>query len=255
MALYILPGRDIIHTMRNNFSGTSNPRWKGGKLKLKCSSCRKVIYKWPSRIKEKNYCSHSCVQKGKHPSSEFKKGHVTWIKGKRGIRLSPKTEFKKGVAPWNKGKHILLNKFSGKTYEEMYGKERADEIKKKVGIKSIGRKHTFKPTPETIRKMLIIRSPNKAEKFLNLLLQENFPREWEFVGDGKLVIEGKNPDFVNTNGKKLLIDLFGNHWHEESEVKPRIDTFAKYGYKTLIIWDKELKNEKEIIEKIKSLYL
>ena len=34
---------------------------------------------------------------------KFKKGHIPWNKGKKGIHLSKKSEFKKGFTPWNKG--------------------------------------------------------------------------------------------------------------------------------------------------------
>lgn len=45
-------------------------------------------------------------KKGIHYSlkTEFKKGHIPWIKGKKGCH--PKNGFKKGMTPWNKG---LLN--------------------------------------------------------------------------------------------------------------------------------------------------
>ncbi|MGB2985049.1 MAG: HNH endonuclease [Phycisphaerae bacterium] len=40
----------------------------------------------------------SATLKGRRcsPRTEFKKGHVPWIEGKKGIHMSPATEFKKG---------------------------------------------------------------------------------------------------------------------------------------------------------------
>lgn len=55
-------------------------------------------------------------------------------------------------------------------------------------------------------------------------------------------------------GKKLIIELFGEYWHEDQEVEIRRSYFANYGYKTLVIWGSELKKESKIIEKVKELY-
>lgn len=98
---------------------------------------------------------------------------------------------------------------------------------------------------------LTIRSPNKKEVIIQGLLDELHRNEWKFVGDGALIIEGKNPDFVNVNGKKLLIEFFGNHWHPKGDEADRINTFAKYGYRTLVIWQTELKDMDKLKEKIK----
>ena len=61
--------------------------------------------------------------------------------------------------------------------------------------------------------------------------------------------------FINVNGKKLIIEVFGDYWHRQN-VKPyhvnegRVDVYAKYGYKTLIIWERETKNVEELKQKI-----
>lgn len=61
-------------------------------------------------------------------------------------------------------------------------------------------------------------------------------------------------DFINCNGQKKIIELFGDYWHNRKEVKKRdkkrIKTYAKYGYETLIIWEHELKNRKKLKNKI-----
>ena len=60
---------------------------------------------------------------------------------------------------------------------------------------------------------------------------------------------GKNPDFINTNGEKKLIEYAGRYWHTGEEMDKRTELFAKYGFKTLIIWDNEfLKNPEKTIE-------
>lgn len=249
----LLANDDIINTMRKNFQGENNPRWKGGKVATQCAFCNTVLMLWPCRIKISNYCNNTCSQMGKHPSTQFTKGHKTWNTGKK-TGIKPINGWTKGHSPWNKGLHVTLSKFKGKTYIEMYGEQKANEIKQKIGIKSLGRKIIRKPlSPESIRKMLIFRSPNKTEIFLDTILQKYFPNEWQFVGNGAIIIEGKNPDWVNINNKKLIIELFGKHWHTEDEVVARSNIFSKSGYKTLIIWNYELKNLDNIIQKIQQL--
>jgi len=69
--------------------------------------------------------------------------------------------------------------------------------------------------------------------------KENFPNEWKYAGDGSLIIRGKCPDFVNVNGRKLIIEVFGDYWHSEERVgknskehmQDRINIFSVVGYK------------------------
>lgn len=66
------------------------------------------------------------------------------------------------------------------------------------------------------------------------------------LGDGKFIPAGKSPDFINVNGQKKIIELYGDYWHgpemtgRTKEEKQRVDCFAKEGYQTLIIWEHEL---------------
>ncbi len=101
-----------------------------------------------------------------------------------------------------------------------------------------------------ICKMLTFSRPNKLEKVLARLLKKSFPGEFKLNVDGKFVIGGKVPDFVNVNGKKLLIELFGRPWHEDCEVPLRKKLFAKWGFKTAIIWTSELKKPDLVVAKV-----
>ena len=78
--------------------------------------------------------------------------------------------------------------------------------------------------------------------------------EYKFVGDGKIFIAGFVPDFININGQKKIIELYGDYWHKDTQEKDkyRIDTFKKYGYDTLVIWEHELKDLEKTRNKIRS---
>ena len=91
---------------------------------------------------------------------------------------------------------------------------------------------------------------NKIETKLNTLLDELFPNEYKYTGDGSIIIEGKIPDFVNINGQKKIIELFGNYWHKQEDVQIRQDYFNNYGFKTLIIWEDEMMNLENVKNRI-----
>lgn len=98
------------------------------------------------------------------------------------------------------------------------------------------------PSDETLKKMLkaVCAAPNKKEQYLYWILQEIFPNEYKFVGDGSVIIGGYCPDFINTNGQKKLIEHFGDYWHKGDDEGNRIFQFKLFGFDTLIIWEHEL---------------
>jgi len=97
--------------------------------------------------------------------------------------------------------------------------------------------------------------PNKTEKYLKKLILQVVGNDYKFVGNGELILDGLCPDFVNINGQKKIIELYGDYWHNLPEYKKRdkrrIKAYANYGYKTLIIWEHELKD----IDKVKNRIL
>ena len=102
--------------------------------------------------------------------------------------------------------------------------------------------------------------PNKLELKFDKLLWEWCPGEWKFTGDGGFILGGKIPDWLNVNGKKKLIELFGDFWHSDNnfwfktrnDEKSRIEYFKGYGFDTLVIWEKELQDIESLKSKILS---
>jgi len=92
--------------------------------------------------------------------------------------------------------------------------------------------------------------PNKAETVLLTILERDYPNEWAYVGNGSLIIGNWNPDFANINGYKELIELFGDHWHRGQNPQDRIDLFKKFGFRTLVIWEHELKQPDRVQERV-----
>jgi hypothetical protein len=93
--------------------------------------------------------------------------------------------------------------------------------------------------------------PNYKESVLDGLIQLVRPKEFLYVGDGSVIIEGKCPDWINVNGKKQIIELFGRFWHPPEDEEKRKVYFSKYGYEVLVVWEFELSNFERLFEKIR----
>jgi len=93
--------------------------------------------------------------------------------------------------------------------------------------------------------------PTRPEQFLiDFFKEHNLP--FRYVGDGEVVFGGKCPDFINTNGQKQLIELFGTFWHPLFDVAKRTEHFREYGFSLLIIWEDELEDEARLLKKVKT---
>ena len=87
------------------------------------------------------------------------------------------------------------------------------------------------------------RKPNRLELRFQAVLDELFPDEYIYVGNGGLLIDGKCPDFTNINGQKKLIEVYGDYWHRMDDPQERIDHFAKFGFQTLVLWESEVNSD------------
>jgi hypothetical protein len=96
--------------------------------------------------------------------------------------------------------------------------------------------------------------PNNLEVVLKDLLDTLFPNEYKYVGDFQVFFGGKNPDFININGKKKLIELFGEFWHKSEEQFTRVDHFKSYGFSTLIVWGSELRDLETLKVKLQTFH-
>lgn len=125
--------------------------------------------------------------------------------------------------------------------------------------------------PDIIRRRLegMHRKPTKLELKFTSFLREYFPGEWKYIGNSTVWFDKCNPDYININGRKKLIELNGCYFHccpicgidsnhygytaEEARVdeKDRIAIYKKYGFDTLIVWEHELQDKQAVVKKIK----
>jgi len=92
------------------------------------------------------------------------------------------------------------------------------------------------------------RPQNKLEKRVEELLNRIAPNQYKFVGDGKIYIHKFNPDFINCNGQKKIIEVYGDYWHNLPNYKirdaERLKVYKEYGYETLVLWESDINNNR-----------
>lgn len=170
----------------------------------------------------------------------------------------------------NYGKHpsaethrkLSLSRIGSKN--SFYGRHHSAETREKIRLAGLGEKnHNYgKPRDDAIVRKVMLSNrvrPNKAELKLQEILDRYFPKQWKFVGDGEVIIGGLCPDFINVNNEKTLLELYGSYWHSSKLLRNwkstelgRIMHYNSYGFKCLIVWEKELSNEEALIRKIKT---
>jgi len=146
-----------------------------------------------------------------------------------------------------------------------YGKHHAEGAKKRISeamkVILIGNKHgqgnrgkirsqELKQKYREARCHIIIKKPTGIErKLISLINDYNLP--FRYVGNGEVWLGNRNPDFINTNGAKQVIELLGTYWHPLFDGANRIEHYKQYGFDCLAIWEDELGDKANIIKKIK----
>jgi G:T-mismatch repair DNA endonuclease (very short patch repair protein) len=105
-------------------------------------------------------------------------------------------------------------------------------------------------------------STSKIEKTVFDILEKIAPGEFQHNHDAQVVIGRKVPDIVNVNGRKLFIEVFGEYWHgfartgrtKTEEEQRRRKHFKKFGFDTLIVWEREIKTPAKLQKRL-SAYL
>lgn len=248
--------------------GKLHSNWKGGySIILKpqlcdCGCGQLTSGKWNAHTQDYSKFIPGHQNKGKNNPRYGKKV------SKESIKKRLETLKRKGIS-WKGRKHSeeAKRKISLSNKGRKFSKEIRDKMSKnhwsKRGKKSHNKgktKENYEPLKRVSIKMknggaIIARKgnknkPTKPEKILNKLFQKYFPNQWKYVGCGDFILGGKNPDFINCNGQKKIIELFGDYWHKKEDEEIRSKHFLRYGFKTLIIWEHELKDINSVLKRI-----
>ncbi len=208
--------------------------------------------------KPKGMAGRKHTDKWKQERSDSMKGVKHYNFGKQATEETKRKQSKshEGQQAWNKGlnlteEHIKNLSIShignvgwnkGKTgiYDENTLKVMSEKTKK-----------LWKDS-EFVKKQMKSRNvmPNKTEMYLQDILNSIFfEGQFVYVGDGKEIIGGKCPDFIDKVNNKI-IELYGDYWHRGQDPNDRINYFKDYGYDTLVIWESELKDIKILERKL-----
>ena len=206
-------------------------------ISIICLECHKVFQIYICRKHTAKFCSISCSKKWMWRQRYFKEKFSKKVKG---IHNHPATEFRKGQHPsitteFKKGIHPSIN----------------TEFKK-------GHKNTLEIEQKRISNSIIgNHRKTKPEIFLENLLNRILPNQYKYVGNGSKMIEQFNPDFIDIINKKI-IEVFGDYWHNLAGTKKkdyyRFLVYKRNNYKTLVIWEHELKNIIQTINKIRKFH-
>jgi len=210
------------------------------------------------------------LEEWKRHIAESLKGNIPWMKGKH---HTPEANLKnakahEGTIPWNKGKTgiysqdtLMLMSSKKKNKESlMKGKHFSEEAKVRMRL-SFHKPRRIALIKEARKRQVLPKSRTKPElKLLDIIERHGFP--FKYTGDGSFWIGNYNPDFVNCDGKKKIIEVFGDYWHNPSRRGIKLDcteagrgqAFAEFGFGMLVIWEHELKTlpEEVIVSKVRS---
>jgi len=95
----------------------------------------------------------------------------------------------------------------------------------------------------------LFKRPTSWEKFIvELCNKYNLP--FKYVGNGQVIINYVNPDFICTNGQKKIIEVYYSYYHPKNYEEERMRRFEVYGYKTLFLSDKDIDINRSLSEKV-----
>jgi len=145
-------------------------------------------------------------------------------------------------------------------YQNTLGFHHTEESKEKIRLAILG----YKMSEETKEKIILAhkqlwQNPRHAKKIIKgmctrptrpeekiMQIIEDYDLPFNYNGNnGNIIVAGKCPDFVSKDDSKCIIEVFGNYWHEGELESYKTNLYEKEGYKTLILWEDEIKSSED----------
>lgn len=188
---------------------------------------------------------------GKHRTEETKKKMSDAHKGKPGLKGDKSPMFGKHPSEETRGK---MSDAQRGEKNNNFGKPRSEETKRKISESERGKKvseETKKIKREQRKHQKIPTHHTKPEMiFESICKRRNLP--FKYTGDGSFWIENINPDFIECNGKKIVVEIFGDYWHSpllrntvsyNQTYEGRKKILKKHGWKLIVFWETDLLRE------------
>lgn len=256
---YHMPPNKGLHIKYND--ALNEWRKKGGshkknRIKKICLQCGKKFEVYPY-YKDAKFCSRKCMGIFRRNDKKFAE---TRRRAQKQLWQNPEYRermlkhdgiFKKGHIPWDKGLTKETNELVRKISEDKVRRKKIGEYSKKQWENKEWREKIIKKILEAS-----YRRPTKPEqKVIDIIEKFRFPIS--YTGNGIKCIGGFCPDFVGNNGSKKIIEINGDYWHKLPNIiakdKRKLETYSKYGFNTLVLWESELNNlsEQQIVDKMR----
>lgn len=243
---------------RLKWFGALNPE----RVTVSCTYCGEEFKRQKSAIwpTGNNFCNREC--QGKWHSLQMLGGNNPFRQVWAAMTNAEKTNYAKKISKANTGRRFSteVNKKKGLPGElnPFFGKHHTRETREFISklMSDLMQNPDYRKRVVEAALKGNRRKPNRAELKLQGILDEHFPNEWLYTGNGYHTIGGFSPDFSNCNGHKAVIELFGRYWHTRKGIRwnytelGRIMAFNSLGYRCLIVWDYELKGEQNVVAKI-----
>lgn len=243
--------------------GENHPRYRHDIKERSCEYCGEMFRSTPYATDHDGgrFCSKECFDKFRDTRIKvncFNCGEDMLVQRHKYLKNKRFFCSKKCEGKYNHGDN---NPFYGKTHTEKTREKMSENHADVSGENNpfYGKHHTEEALKKFLKSLRL--TPNKDEQKLSKIIQKHaFP--FRYVGDGQVTLGNFCPDFIECNGKKQIIELFGEPYHDPSKSwDKKIDwkrqefgrkaIYSQLGYDTLIIWSAELKNENAVAERIR----
>lgn len=215
---------------------------------VKCRHCGSSFPTKPCKAYsgDAKYCSRSCLAKATICRPEVRrrvgkllKGRPNWSPGMAGKKHSEETKLRISRS--------LLGHSDNLDAEQR--KRQVEGVRRWLREGGLEKLHKYHPGP-TGPELVI----QKVTRDCDL--------PYRYSGDGSVIIGDLNPDFIDVNGSKKVIEVFGDYWHGKKGKRKRIVRWSKteegrkeiyesYGFECLVIWEHELKDLEKVISRVK----
>lgn len=204
---------------------------------------------WPDEVKEKDRQSHL----GTKRSLESRRKQARSISGENNV--SKRLEVRQKISvklskEWNE--HICL--FCGTLFKRPPCQSTRARF---CSRQCLGRYRIHRVNRDEVlskrRLAALQKKPTKPEARIIDILNKFSIADWKYVGNGEVKLGSLYPDFININGGKKLIEVFGRGYHDPTKCylnkklelyrqEPyRKAIYASLGFDCLVLWDDEMK--------------
>lgn len=193
----------------------------GKKENKKCKNCGKIF----SAYQKKKYCSQKC-----YFEEIFYRGRI------EKICLNCKEKFITQPSYVKRNEGIFCSRKCSSIFNSKKNWNNKEWKEKQIKLMLTG----------------LLKRPTSLEKqMISIIQKHNLP--YKYTGDGSFWIAYKNPDFVNVNGEKKVIEVANDYklHHPENYANDRRKHFSSYGWTSFIFTGINNKlDEEEILKTI-----